>query len=447
MLDKLSITLELNNLAGALRYPRKNEGCVFYQGSIEEQVSIIAQKIVPYGKVALFYTKSTFEKIGRKVSACLKKQSIKIVNVLLPKKIKSVASCLEVFNLPEDVRMVFAFDKELFDVAKYFCAINGLQCGLVIKNPNFFNSLSNKILANVGTSPEYVDAFTIKHVILADELFDSNDSYNGYLYARLVSGLSFIVDYRISSTLKRKPINKRAFNLIKSGVTGGLSVMKYSLSERKTALIYFNLILEIANVLSLGEIINGGAMCYSERLFNALNGIDDGIDDGNINHLENGYGYILLKLCKKILGVYEIVLSSDNLTVYETCDYTSRVEFLTSLTGGEELSYLKNFKQQIDLISCSQKEIDKIKAQLYGQVKSFYLYLKASINTYHAIGGKDFIGAKTPCDKRAKKAENSAPNPLNSPLAIKYAGDEIGALNGMTLARELGVTDNPAFCD
>ena len=367
--------------------------------------------------------------------------------MLLPKKVKSVVSSIEVFNLPEDVRMVFAFDNELFDVAKYFCAINGLQCGLVIKTPNFFNSLSNKILANVGTSPEYVDACAIKHVILADELFDGDDSYNGYLYARLVSGLSFIVDYRISSTLKRKPINKRAFNLIKSAVTGGLSVMKYSLSERKTALIYFNLLLEIANVLSFGEIINGGSMRYSEILFNALNGIDDGIDNEIINDIEKGYGYILLKLCKKILGVYEIVLSSDNLTVYETCDYTSRVEFLTSLTGGEELVYLKNFKQQIDLISCSQKEIDKIKAQLYGQVKSFYAYLKGSVNTYHAIGGKDFISAEKHSDTRGRKAENNAPNPLNSPLSIKHSGDEIGALNGMTLARELGITDNPAFCD
>lgn len=443
MLDKLSITIELNNLVGALRYPRKNEGFIFYQGNIEEQVSTIAQKIVPYGKVALFYTKSTFEKLGRKVSACLKKQGIKIVNVLLPEKVFSVASSIEVFNLPEDVRMVFAFDNELFDVAKYFCAINGLQCGLVVKTPNFFNGLSNKILANVGTSPEYVDACTTKHVILADEIFNGDDSYNGYLYARLVSGLSFIVDYRISSALKRKPINKRAFNLVKSAVMGGLSVMKYSLAERKIALIYFNLLLEIANVLSLGEIINGGAMSYSERLFNALSGNGD----GKINYVENGYGYILIKICKKILGVYEIVLSSDNYTVYETCDYTSRVEFLTSTMGGEELVYLKNFKQQIDLISCSQKEIDKIKAQLYGQIKSFYAYLKGSVNTYHAIGGKDFIGVEKPSDKMGVEAENSAPNPLNSSLAIKYAGDEIGALNGMTLARELGISDNPAFCD
>jgi hypothetical protein len=298
----------------------------------------------------------------------------------------------------------------------------------------------------VGTAPEYTDACTVKHVILADELFSADDSYNAYLYARLVSGLSLIADYRISSTLKRKPINKRAFDLVKSAVTGGLSVMQYSLSERKTALMYFNLLLEMANLLTLGEIINGGAIYYSERIFNAINGGNGKLVDGE-KDLEKRYGHILLKLCKKILGVYEVVLSSENYTVYETCDYASRVEFLTSTMGGEELVYLKNIKQQIDLISCSKKEIDKVKGQLYGQVKSFYNYLKGSINTYHAIGGKDFIGTEKTSENPSKEAENSPINALNSALPIKYSGDEIGALNGMTLARELGVTDNPAFCD
>ena len=77
------------------------------------------------------------------------------------------------------------------------------------------------------------------------------------------------------------------------------------------------------------------------------------------------------------------------------------------------------------------------------QVLSFYNAQNNFVNIYYALGGK---GEKTSVKNGARtKGKTKTAITLADITAIKYSGDGIDALNGITLAREFGFMDNPAF--
>ncbi len=417
MMTNIELIEKLNNDAQALTPQRKNDRVFFYGEQVLSAVTAIAEQKAPYGNVALFWTKPTFEQKGKTVSLEIRKRGIKTVNLILPNVKCNAKSLCELFNLPEDVRMVFVFDKCLFDCAKYFSALREIPCVLIVSSAEIYGALNPKIYVNVGEDLDLAEVFCERHVIVDFDAITKSNALGAvvpYLYATLVAGLSLITDYRIDSALSRRPVNKRAYTLARQAVLNGYAAMEYSNAQRLNELLYSALRLELANANSCGNIYNHSALSAAMRIL--------GIAD-----CQDGFGYAALDVSLKIMGIYSLYLNNDYSSLPHVADYTERTEFLVNTVGGSEYSYLKGFKQQTDMLACLEREINRLKEKLAKEVEDTVNLGEKIRHTYFALGGKKF------------------PLPEGVNQAIKHSGDLAGALNGMTLCREVGITDSQAF--
>lgn len=413
----LELIEKLNTTAQGLTAQRKNDRVFFYGGQVASIVTTIAEQKAPYGKVALFWTKPTFERAGKDISLAIRKRGIKTVNLILPDGASDAKALCELFTLPEDVRTVFAFDKELFDCAKYFCALREIPCIFVVSSANFYGSLNPRIYVKVGEELDLTDVFCERHVIVDFDAIEAS-SVTGevvpFLYGTLVAGLSLIADYRIDCALSRRPINKRAYNLARQAVLGGYAAMEYSNTQRLNALLYNAFLLELASANSGGILFNHSALNAVIRMIGEIKSIDR-------------FGWTALDTSLKILGIYSLCLNNEYSSLPHVADYTERTEFLVRTAGGSEYSYLKGFKQQTDMLACLDREIKHLKEKLGKEIAGMVSLGEKIRHTYFALGGK----------------QPTEPDGITQ--ALKHSGDFAGVINGMTLCRETGITDSPAF--
>ena len=401
----ISVAIDkLNNLSQSL----SSSSCVvkFYNGQAVVKTSEIAKSTIPYGKVAVLYFKSQYTKLGKDFATMLKGNGNSVTHVVLPDVFDdTVENFSHLFNLAEDIRMVVTTDYRLYNVAKYFASIRGIQCVLVVDNLSCYGILNNNIFLSNGGFLERVKLPLDLHVVIDYNAILDNCENIADTYAFIVSHALALTDYRIFLTLKSIKPNKTAFSVAIDSITDDYALLKIDKEKRVVVLLNDLMSLELANLNTEGNIYQ----CFSGGIASYL--LNGDLTDKGKNRL----------LCAiPIAKLYQLYLSGDYDNILNYPDYLECVDFICENINVNRQEAIDIFNQQTNLINSSSKTLKKLKQKISNDVLSFVDCSKNMINTFVALGGDEQI------DKKLRDR------------AIKHSGNL--TLNGMSLLRESGIS-------
>ena len=414
VLDKLNTTL-------SNQYQMPYSIC-FRGGNFFDAMAKTAEEKAPFGRVAIFYSKQTFALMGKELSLAIRKKGIKTVNVILPESTKTVDEICKLFNLPEDVRMVFVTDSVNYQTASYYATVNQISCGYLLKDLNFTALLSNSVKIK---NKNAIDEFKIdcpRYVFINEVALRANKSQLPELYARLMTNVVSLIDYRVFCHFSGVEICEGAISLAEDSVKEVFSQIESGLGDSFLTVLYHGLLLEIANVITNGKLVDNSAITFAEEICNALN---------KTERTKNGF---ILQLSIKILHLYALYFSGDYKNLPNTPDYSFRVNKLMELSLGEEYKLLKNFTKQIEMAKNGFAQNKSINNEDYAiTTKALFQKLTNQAN----VGALALGIVKNTFNKMGGKIDETITTELLS-TCIKYCGDGIGAFNTATLMRDAG---------
>ena len=369
--------------------------------------SDVAKKIIPYGKVAVLYSKEKYNKHGKDFATMLKGNGNSVTHVVLPDNFTdSIENYSHLFNLAEDIRLVVSTDYKLYNCAKYFASVRSIDCLLIVDNLNSYGLLEDTVLITNGGYLERVKVSLNMHVLIDYDAIRLKPQDFADTYAFIVSHALALTDYRIYLGLGQSKPNKTAFALAIKSVTNTYQLLKHDKQERLDILLNDLMCLEIANANVNGKIYQNFACATASYLLNG-----DKTDKGK-NRL----------LCAiPTARLYGLYLSGDYDKILETPNYLESVDFICENFCVSRQKALDVINNQYATIKSNVKNIKKVKQLITNDVNSFIDCCKNMLNTFIALGGNDQI------DKRLRDR------------AIKHSGDL--AFNCFTLVRESGIAE------
>ncbi len=389
----------------------------FLGGNLAEEIGETANKLAPLGKVAFLYTKNSFEKIGKDISLSVRKLGIKTVNVILPEGDREISEMCKLFNLPEDVRMVFVADRCHYQTASYFCTVNAIPCGYIIGNTDFEDAISYSATVKNGDSYDRITLDCTRYIIIDENCFENSAEVIPDNYVKMMSSLVSLIDYRINCYFNGKNPSKQTLKIIDRSTREIFPLMNKNREEQAETLLYNGLLLQLANLLAEGQLQEKSALFATLEMLSILNG----------GKKEQANAGLILEISLRILQIYKLYFSGNYKNLPDTPDYTKRAEYLAGLNIDSELEFLKNYQNQINIVKTQDKEnLDDFFQAIFSQVESVLSAFIIVQNTYISLGGR----------KIADKNLNTA---------MKYSGDVIGSFNAMTLLRDAGFMEFPCF--
>ncbi len=379
----------------------------FYGGLLEQELSDLAKNNLPYGKVAILYTKESYLRYGQNFSTALKSKGNSVIHLVLPDNFAdTIESYSHVFNLAEDVRLIVATNKKFFGVAKYFAKIRETSLALVASSLNDYDLLCPTVeFLNFGRK-ESVSVNSKTHVLFDSSMLEQTQDFAD-CYAFIVSHALALADYRASCLMLNKKINKDAFVLASKAITSTYPLFTYSNTEQPSKLLLGFLYLELANNLSKGELYN----TFSSRQASVF------LKEENL-----GFGAKLLLTAKPTSGIYKLAMSGEYDKIMDYANYLTRADWVSKKLKILPKTVIEQLIFQSNVIKSHRKSIETIKQSLVKDVDSFVDCGDKMISTFTALGGDTQIDAVA----RAK--------------AVKHSGDLV--LNGMSLVRESGISEH-----
>ncbi len=396
---------KLNNFAPSVK---------FYSGEFLSTVNKVVKDFVPFGKVAFITLEKTHLLYSKKLLSALSGAGSKLISLVMEKPPKkTVEDFSKAFNLPEDVRAVITFDRELCSICTYFSSIRDIPFIYVPKSVFVAESLENVLYVKNGNVLDKVVCKTVKHVIIDFDLISKTDE-NASCYAELMSKNACIVDYKLYLALTGKDIDKQSLYILKESVERAFNVFSIKPIDRSKELLVCGLYSELAELISGSEISSRGAVRILSELL-----------------AENSSDYAGIKLfCTiKLLGLYSAVFGLKtpmqilpNLMIRGT-----RV----SNELGLDLGYVAGcLVEQNKTLNKRLKRAIKTANSIYKDVKENLSLTNGIKSTFLALNGNDNVFST--CDIDLKKY-------------LKIAGDIPHTINGLTYLRLMGVTDLGIF--
>lgn len=383
----------------------------FYQGEEIAQIGKVSSTIAPCGKIAVVYLKQTFDKIGAELTKQIKNANCIPLNFIMPESEEeqeffSVENFAELFYFPEDVRAVVTVDNSIISQVCYYASVINIPVIYSINNINSQTILPYGVFVKNKGNVEYVKLCCEQHIIL-DHLALGLDKNNFIdLYAEIVSKTPAFIDYRIKRFLCGGKNDSIAYEYARHAVSQTFSAIKFE-NKNKFAIISYNLLkIQLANFFAEGRLFDFSAVEMALKL------------------IKKKQSAISLNLCQKILQIYALCFSGKYEATMLFPDYLKRAESLSFATGEKSATFIKSFKYQKNIISKWAKKIEEVKKILLEETESLAKAIEIARQTYIAFGGKEIS-----CDLEE----------LNT--SIKYAGDLPNTFNGITLARESGITE------
>lgn len=376
---------------------------IFYQGSILEEAVKIITETVPYGKVATLFFSGEYEKFGKMFAGKLKQLGIKPISVIMPDNFSNtVQQFSKLFTLPEDVRMVVAFDSRLMLATKYFSSIRNVPSVFCLNEFNDLSFLSPKLTVKNFDKIDVVNVSANMHVILDEQAMVSADKAE--LFSEIQSKIVSLFDYRVYCKLHGKRYVKSAYDLLSDVINDTTSIFLNKVYEQSLTLIQNRFLSELANIISDGNLWLCSAEYGVKRILGNLDGFN------RINFL------------KIVLFLYELNFSGKFSHITEIPDYNLRAEKLAEFIQTDDQSFLKNFQSQIQVLNVAKEKITQVGSALYKEIKKINQSYNLIQNTYYALGGsgkqqKDLI------------------------FALIHSGDVSACVNGMSLLRESGILE------
>lgn len=349
-------------------------------------VELLTERL-PYGKILLLSTATTFLNKGLAITNTLKQNGNKVISIILNDYSLNVDTASGLFCVPEDVRAVVALDDCLMPCANYFASIKNVYSFLVI-----YNSLPSRI---------FFDRIPIKNGNIIDVFNISCDR-------------TYIFDTEMN--------NSTEFNKSAKAYLAGLTVKMIDMLIMERAMGYHvdSDLIDLADKFVLSSAYNFDKVQaiteyikIEQKLKSAQSGMS--VDEVAV-YLYNGKFHadekIKLIVCYKILSRYYNALSCEN--TLNIPDYTGRTAVINSLTGYDEKVILKTFNEQVKQFSCIKLE----------SIKKTNTCVEKALNVIKKLV------IKTPKEQDIDKERIR--------LSVIHAGDLPVSVNGMTAIRELG---------
>lgn len=385
---------ELNNLAEKLGIVSR---AVFHDGDICGVISSVA----PYGKIAVIYSKTTFIERGKDFSERLKAAGLKPLNFIMPEN--AALNFENVFNfigVPEDVRAVVYFDRELKDITAYIATIFNVPVIYTLSSVNTEGVLSAKVPFFWSNSSDFFPVTCTYHVIMPETL-TATDAELAEQYVNIACKSVALCDYRVKLKVCGGTKKVAAYDLIEEASKETLSSNTFS-AER---LLLSGLKIELANLASNGAIIYNSA----EYCFRRITGFKP----------QEG---LIIAFLQKVVELYELC-ALGQVDPFAVPDYNKRAEELAFVTASDDGAFLKGLLKQLQYLK-KQKDVNSIKTAFKKGVEEISAALKEAEKVYKLLGGKS-------CEDFSPYLK-----------ALKLCGDLPDTFNFMTLVRESGFTED-----
>ena len=378
----------------------------FFNGNLPIILAEVCKEKVPFQKVAVLYSKSSYEKYGIEISKNLKAKGNSVTHLVLPDNFcNSIESFSHLFNLAEDIRMVVSTDYKLNVACKYFAFVRKVNGCIFADNLLQYRLLDPTLdIQNAGVY-ERVKVDIPLSIILSDDMSTQTQSLSE-VYAFIVSHALALTDYRVNKALNGKHVSKEGFLLATKSITNVYPLFNHDKIDQPLALRQGLLGLELANLLCDGEIYHSFSCNVASKLMNST--------------LEN-VGKNTLLLATSIAKIYELYISGLYGDILEYPNYLQRAQHLSFSLKLSQKECLENLTTQAKIIRQNQREIKGLNEKLHVDLQSFKECSIKMLNIYKALGGDADIDLK-------KRAD-----------AIRYSGDFI--LNGMSIVRESGIAE------
>lgn len=409
-MEFFGIIKKLNKAVSTLNSGKKNfedkSKLKFLSGDVNVALSQIIKATAPFSKVAFVATEKGYEKYFSRISETIKESGCKYFGLSVTgNKIETAMGIAELFNLPEDVRLIITTDAEVSKKVTYFASITKIPVVIIPTTCSAREYLSPEILIKSGRSIDKVKLNVEKYVLFDKNYLTEIDLLS--LYCHIVSKLVAVKDYVVYQAMHGLKPNKTAYTLIKNSVYQTLNVKDFD--SNKYELLGSSFLIETINNVTGGQVTSFSS--ESVASFNLkIN------SSANLAEAE-------LKCAIKILGLYDVLVNENDTEILYFPDYNERAETLSKSIDIPETAVLKGFLMQAELLLNGRKTAEKIVKRLKGEIKRELLIKKKILSNYYSLGGKDEI-------------ENE-----NINKAIKSAGDFPHSINLMSVVRENGITE------
>ncbi len=379
----------------------------FYDGDFVETALSLCKDLLPNAKVVIFSTSFSFARFGEELNVRLKGQRNQTVNFIIDEnQAVDISFIKKIINFSEDVRGIIVTDTKLIRLAEYVCSIKNIT--LILRLEKFIEEgvIKNRIHVKNGEITDYVKISLSRHVIIdLEEL--SKDENRASCYAQIMGRTVSLLDYRIKTCFKDFTPDVFAYGLVKKTVLDVFNVFKYSYFKQSEVLICGLLKIEMANLLTNGEIDD----------FSAINGF---------NYLYAN-SEATMDAIGVLLGLYELGYSENYDKILSVVDYNKIDEELKSKSYSGETELLKWLLNRSKIFSKSKKDLSTISNLLIPEIQGLKNSFKKMEKTYLVLGGK--------------KIADGLKNSSDFAFALKHCGNLPFAFNGMSLLSEKGVTE------
>lgn len=453
-MEKKNLSVKLNELYEKFcgKNPALNPLVRFYRGESAKKLNEAASVFAPSGTVVVLFTEKAGEELVKNTVEALRGACLKILTVKISEKKDAVSAAAEILCAAEDARLMVAAEYSLVTLAKYAAKISGLPLVYLMRTAEADGLLSPRLFLKNGSRTDCFFADAKIRIIIDDEAIIAScrgdeKKASAELFARLMSKIPALADYRARLSLEKTKPNAEAYGLLRSAVKEGYTAFAKKEKEAFAELIYQSFAAEIADLISGGELCGYSALRFAEFLLageKRLSAAD------------------ALELYARISGIYALYTSPLAAGLLDIPDYRERAHELAELTGTEENIFLEGLLRQAEKFDKLGENADNITDSLAEELKkqnssavsvrsTFIAYSHFSDNSQVSGGAKQNSGADDGAGKGAKTAVGEktegaerAESKLDGQklnVAIKLAGDSPFAPNAMSFAREKGVTE------
>ena len=225
------------------------------QGGLDNLIELCSE-LAPFRKIALIYTKWTFDMLGKQLTDKLKAKGVKAINFLVEDCELTVKNLAGLFCLPEDVRLAVGVGVETWGHADYYAKVmQAKSLSVVCDNP--FGRFSQSLFINNEGKHTIFSLSKEKNIFILRVV-----EFNCYeLFNRFIGKMLFVSDYTISKRTSGESVDKLVVKYAQRILDQGLKVLEVPKSQREDFLI--------SKVIELGTVefvcgINSAELGISE---------------------------------------------------------------------------------------------------------------------------------------------------------------------------------------
>ena len=368
-----------------------------------EEFFPVLKKTVPFGKVAVLYLKSSFEKFGKENTENIRRLGIKPYNYVMPQGVTlSFENIFDVITLPEDVRAIIYFDGELGALVNYVATVLNVLCMRVVKDPFVKGVLAPFVCFDSGVSsdifPIACDRYVFVDFAAVKDAKDNKEKAIAYILSRYLS----VIDGKILAAAYGETWED-ALQLI-------LSAVNYCRNNADNmdlgGLTYWTLATEIADAFSFGALLKNSSAFSLSYILKRTEDLD-----------------FYLSSCRKLFGVYLLYLKEESENLLSVPDYNARAKTLSEKTGKDFISVAEGIIKQRKALKENAEKINAAVSRI-----------KVNLADIESV----FAAFSAATEKLSVK-ETSLTG--DTAFALKSCGDIRDTFNLMTVIRESGLTE------